>query len=617
MDAPHRKPNSSGLSHERVSSEAFAVVSIRRLKRRAERSAAGVALGYAVIGVAWIVFSDRWLAQLSRVRSMEWLPISQYKGIGFVVVTAVALFLLMRWGLFRWHRVAAKVRDSESLMRSVIQTMPDALLVWDDQGVMVFANHHAEAVLGLAPGHMLGMRYDDLRWAITRPDGSKIPREELPFAKAVSGASPVINQVLCVQPHSGGRRVLSVNAAPLFAPDGSISGVVSSASDMTARHQAEHDMQRTSRALHALADLGAFALHAHTPLEIYDYACAALVEHDICVLSWVGKVELNARRSILPIASRGTGTSYVDALRVTWDSSATGMGPIGRAVRELRPVVFNRLDQHPDFAPWIESAREQGFVSAFAVPILDSSGSPRYVVTGYSSEAAAFGPSECDVLNEFAQRIGTSARAVKRRVLRDEREEITRVALEGTIRAVQHMVELRDPYTHGHEERVAQLAVAIAGDLRLPASQRKTIQYASKLHDVGKLVVPAEILAKPTRLTAAELEMVRAHAEAGYDILKEIEFGLPVAETVRQHHERLDGSGYPRKLVGESIMLEARIIAVADVAESMLSHRPYRPARHFEAMAGELREGRGLRYDAEAVDACLRVLDRADSPLRS
>ncbi len=177
----------------------------------------------------------------------------------------------------------------------------------------------------------------------------------------------------------------------------------------------------------------------------------------------------------------------------------------------------------------------------------------------------------------------------------------------GTIRAVSTMVEIRDPYTAGHELRVGKLAAAIADEMGLDAERCRGLDIAGSLHDIGKISVPAEILSKPTRLQPAEYEIVKMHAQSGYDILKDIRFPWPIAEVARQHHERLDGSGYPQGLKGEQIILEARILAVADVVESMGSHRPYRPARGLDAALEEIANGRGQLFDADAVDACLRL----------
>ena len=182
-----------------------------------------------------------------------------------------------------------------------------------------------------------------------------------------------------------------------------------------------------------------------------------------------------------------------------------------------------------------------------------------------------------------------------------------RRSLKELARALSAALEARDPYTARHQLRVAELAQAIAEELGLPTDRVEGIYIGALLHDIGKLAVPTEILSKPTKLTPAERSLVKHHAAAGYEILKEVEFPWPVAEMVLQHHERLDGSGYPHGLEGDRITMEARILAVADVVEAMASHRPYRAALGVEAALEEIRKGRGTLYDPAVVDACLRL----------
>lgn len=176
-----------------------------------------------------------------------------------------------------------------------------------------------------------------------------------------------------------------------------------------------------------------------------------------------------------------------------------------------------------------------------------------------------------------------------------------------TVEAISQMVELRDPYTSGHERRVGDLAAAIGTELNLGTHRVTGLRIAGNVHDVGKISVPAEILSKPGRLSEPEFAIVKTHAEKGYDILKNINFPWPVAECVRQHHERLDGSGYPRGLKGDEISLEARILAVADVIESMSTHRPYRTALGLEAAFKEILGNSGSLYDAQVVAVCMRL----------
>jgi putative nucleotidyltransferase with HDIG domain len=166
---------------------------------------------------------------------------------------------------------------------------------------------------------------------------------------------------------------------------------------------------------------------------------------------------------------------------------------------------------------------------------------------------------------------------------------------------------MRDPYTAGHQRRVADLARAIATEMGISADQTDFIRIACTIHDIGKISVPAEILSKPTKLTDIEFSLIKAHAQSGYDILKDIEFPWPVADVVLQHHERMDGSGYPRNLNGEDILIEARILSVADVVEAVASYRPYRPGLGIDLALTEIEKNSGIFYDSAVADACLRL----------
>jgi PAS domain S-box-containing protein/putative nucleotidyltransferase with HDIG domain len=176
-----------------------------------------------------------------------------------------------------------------------------------------------------------------------------------------------------------------------------------------------------------------------------------------------------------------------------------------------------------------------------------------------------------------------------------------------TVQVIAHVVETRDAYTAGHQRRVADLARSIAVEMNLPSQTVEAIRVAGVIHDIGKISVPAEILSKPGELRHKEFELIKDHPQTGYEILKDVEFPWPIAEIVLQHHERADGSGYPRGLKGDGVLLEARIIAVSDVVEAIASHRPYRPSRGLGVALNEIEKYRGSLYDPDVVDACIRL----------
>lgn len=188
-----------------------------------------------------------------------------------------------------------------------------------------------------------------------------------------------------------------------------------------------------------------------------------------------------------------------------------------------------------------------------------------------------------------------------------ESERRLRGSLLNSIEALASMVEYRDPYTAGHQRRVATLAVEIAKVMGLNTNQIEGIELAAVVHDVGKIQVPAEILSMPRHLTELEFGLIKTHSQIGYDILKSIDFPWPIAQIVWQHHERVDGSGYPQGLTGEQMLLESKILSVADVVEAMSSHRPYRPGLGIDAALTEISQQRGKHFDPMVVDACLTL----------
>ena len=249
---------------------------------------------------------------------------------------------------------------------------------------------------------------------------------------------------------------------------------------------------------------------------------------------------------------------------------------------------------------------------------------PILIMTGYGDERVAVEAMKAGAIDyvvkspeSFTAMPRTVERALREWNLLQERKrgeknllEMNRrlsQAITATIQVLCLTVEARDFYTAGHQRRTTILAEAIAVEMGLPPEKIEGLSMAGKIHDIGKISIPSEILIKPTGLTPSEYEMVKAHAQKGYEILKVVEFPWPLAEVVYQHHERMNGSGYPRGLKGDEILVEARILAVADTMEAMASYRPYRPAPGVEAALEEIEKNKGVLYDSDVVTACLKL----------
>ena len=235
--------------------------------------------------------------------------------------------------------------------------------------------------------------------------------------------------------------------------------------------------------------------------------------------------------------------------------------------------------------------------------VVDKAGNTRWVELNGVLLAWGGRPADLCFVNDITQRKLAEER------LQDSYQKLEDT-LDGVIQAMALTVEIRDRHTAGHQRRVTELAYAIARELGLPKERSRAVRIAGLLHDLGKITIPTEILSKPGRLTDMEFAIIRTHPKAGYEILKSIEFPWPVADIVVQHHERMDGSGYPSGLKGDQSALEARILAVADVVEAMASHRPYRPALGIDRALKEIVSNKGRLYDANVVDACLAVFNK-------
>jgi putative nucleotidyltransferase with HDIG domain len=355
-------------------------------------------------------------------------------------------------------------------------------------------------------------------------------------------------------------------------------------------------------------------VHTRNEDELLHRICQAVVGQQAYVMAWVGYVQHDQQQSIKVMAFAGHDDGYVEAAHNIWGLGERGMGPSGRAVRSATTQHCQDIACDPLFLPWREAALQRGYRACIGLPLLDAKDAVFGVLHVYAAESNAFVPAEVMLLEEMSADLAFGVETLHTRLERDlawkkNEQHVTQLEknLEDTVRAIATIVEMRDPYTAGHQVRVAALAAAIAGEMGLPAQEVHAIHLAGLLHDVGKIQVPAEILTKPGKISAIEYSLIQVHSQAGYDILKGIDFPWPLAQMVLQHHERMDGSGYPQGLQGEQILLGARILGVADVVEAMTSHRPYRSALGIDVALEEVTRLRATQFDARVSDACLTL----------
>lgn len=499
-------------------------------------------------------------------------------------------------------------RQNEQLLNST----GEGIYGIDMEGNATFVNPAALQLTGYGQEEVIGVNSHTL-WHHTRPDGSSYPIEECPIYATYTDGSPrcIDNEVFWRKDGSSFPVEYNVRA---IVDKGKQVGTVVSFQDITRRRKAEEETQRLNRALQTLSKANEVLIRAEDEEELLDNVCRIIVDVGCYGLTWVGYAEDDAEKSVRVVAHAGGDAAFIKELRPSWADNEFGQNPAGFAIREGQPKFIAHDDISRPAGGWKAAAADCGYAECLALPlVVDAAVSGALCIC--STEAGIFTRGETRLLAELADDLAFGISSLRTRSERERAEKELKLNLErikkitaGMTQALATAAEVRDPYTAGHQQRVTDLAVAIARELRLTDDQIDFIRTGGTLHDVGKISVPAEILTNPRKLTTLELGMVKEHSQYSYEILKEAEFPWPVADLVAQHHERLDGSGYPKGLKGDEIMLEAKILAVADVVEAMSSHRPYRPALGIEAAMEEISKKRGKLYDQEVVDACLKLL---------
>lgn len=411
----------------------------------------------------------------------------------------------------------------------------------------------------------------------------------------------------------GGLRWLTSHAAVTRDASGRALKISGLGMDITERKQSEIALKRVNRALRTLSAANERLIHSRDEAELLHSVCRVIVEVGGYCMAWVGNALHDAGKSVQCIAQYGDDSGYIEAAGIVWADTPHGQGPTGSAIRTGKTQVNQNYHANPHMAPWREQGLLRGYQSNIAFPLRDSAG-VHGVLTIYAREPDAFDEGEVQLLQELADDLAFGivtlrTRAEHERMMQDRQHYELRLrdSLVESIQAIATTLELRDPYTAGHQRRVAELARAIGHDMGLSDMQLEGLHLAASIHDVGKIRIPSEILNRPGRLNPIEMELIRCHAQAGYDILKDIRFPWPIARIVLEHHERVDGSGYPNRLRGGEILLESKIVTVADVVEAMTTHRPYRPGLGLDAALEHVAQYRGTWYQEEVVDTCLKL----------
>lgn len=378
------------------------------------------------------------------------------------------------------------------------------------------------------------------------------------------------------------------------------------------------DLQKQNWALLAHAKASLALVRSNNRDDLISGVCNAIVNQSPYILAWVGLAMHDNLKTVQVIGSHGVAADYAKGIDVKWspDTSA-GKGPTGQCIQTSLPVLILDTENDPRFLPWRERSKPYGIRSVIAVPIKDHEPQAIAALTVYANLPNAFGEVEIQLFESLAKEIGFGLAAIEKQQLLDEeikeRERLNDQlikTLNSTIEAMSKTMEWRDPYTAGHQKKVALLSQAIARKLGWGEERIKGLYLAALVHDLGKIATPSEILTKPSMLTETELALIKEHPKTGYDILKDIPFTWPIAQAVYQHHERIDGSGYPNQLVGDAIIPEAKILAIADTIESMTSHRPYRPGLGLEKAILQVKSEAGKTLDPAICEVACQLIEK-------
>jgi HD-GYP domain-containing protein (c-di-GMP phosphodiesterase class II) len=457
---------------------------------------------------------------------------------------------------------------------------------FDADGVIRDCNQMVASLVGSTIAELVGQPFDNATWRTVHPDGTPFTFGDFLGNDPVDAARADV--IIGLDFERAPRRWFSLDLFPVGRD-----GVIATIADVTS--SVIH-----TRLLEIVSEVNHFAMVATNENEIIQHLCDALVAPERHALAWVGTA-LDFPAGAVELTAAAGATGYLKDVELSsLPDVVTGRGPVGISLRTRETRVIDDLDKDPSFAPWRERAASFGFESIVTIPF--SPNGERAVLAVYDRNVFAFSDQVLSKLETVVKEVEFSI---------DHIRSIAQLAasLDGTLSVLSRVTETRDPYTAGHQSRVAALSEAIARHLGVEESLVALIRQAGEVHDIGKTAIPTEILTRPGKLSALDYELVQTHCEVGAGILAGAPLPWPLAEVARSHHERLDGSGYPQGLVGDQIVLPARIVAVADVVEAMMHHRPYRPGLGLDAALEEIRSGAGRLYDPEVAAACLAVFD--------
>ncbi len=497
------------------------------------------------------------------------------------------------------EQTARALRESEERFKAIFDNASDGILVADiPTRIFKIANPGICKMLGYTCDELLALRIDDVHPTDALARGIEEFERQQQKNTSVVSEIPLLRKDGTIFYADINPFVMTIEGKAYMA------GFVR---DITERKKAEEALERANRALRTLSAGNLALIRAHGETELLKSVASVIVKKGGYSLASVCYADDDPDRTIRSIARAGKGDAYFCTdIHLSWAENDAGNLPMARAIRDSKTQICRDILAENAYTPWKEALIAHGLVSTVALPLRDNDRTFG-VLSIYSYEHEIFDKEEVRLLEELADDLAYGITNLRAREEHERRAVLLRQSLEQSVQTIAATLEARDPYTAGHQRRVAELATAIAREMGLDDDRVQGIHFAAIIHDLGKIHIPAEILSNPGRLNKIEHMLIQTHPQEGYEILKEVEFPWPIAQIVLQHHEKLDGSGYPQGLTADQILPEAKIICVADVVEAMSSHRPYRPGLGLEAALAEITRGRGTAYDAVVVDICLKL----------
>lgn len=587
-------------------------------------SAVGIMLIYAVFGAAWVLGGD-WLLGHIGLSEHQAEALQSAKGLAFVGISALVIFGLLRSEGQKTLAAQSERRHVYDVLENAIGNTNRPFYTWDSKTGIVFLSGGAALMAGLG-SRPITLTNDGWR-ALLHPDDLPLILDTIQPKDAAhdprTAPDRIVERTFRIRHANGTYLWVRALAAVLIGDDPSEWKLSGNLIDITDIRRKEEEAERANTALRALVAANRAIILAHSRETMFESVCRSIAETGNYPLVWVGIPRHDDAKSVEIVAAAGEKADYLDGIEVSWDgASAHGNGPTGRAIRDKELHRTNFAGADPRVSPWSERAVAFGLISSVTIPIPNQDRSAG-VLNVYSRVPDAFSALNEVVFTNIGEDIGFSLQALdaaaalrasetqKEHALAQVRDMLVKV-----VTTLGRSIGARDPYTAGHQVRVAELSVAIArtmgrcGDAGDPddmAEMYNVLRLGALIHDIGKLGIPADLLTKPSRLAPEEFALLKRHPTLGAAIIRDA--GLPpaISAIIEQHHERFDGSGYPRGIAGEDIALEARIVGVADVVEAIMAHRPYRPSLGMDKALSEIEEGSGTRYDPAVASACLTL----------